>query len=74
MWRFLSELILKNRIIIILLIAGITTFMIQQGKNVRLSYTMAKLLPNDHKVSLDYQGFLDKYGAQNVMVIAVEDS
>ena len=74
MWRFLSELILKNRIIIILLIAGITTFMIQQGKNVRLSYTMAKLLPNDHKVSLDYQGFLDKYGAQNIMVIAVEDS
>ena len=74
MWRFLSELILKNRIIIILLIAGVTTFMIQQGKNVHLSYTMAKLLPNDHKVSLDYQGFLDKYGAQNVMVIAVEDS
>ena len=74
MWRFISELILKNRIIIILLIAGITTFMIQQGKNVRLSYTMAKLLPNDHKVSLDYQGFLDKYGAQNVLVIAVEDS
>ena len=74
MWRFLSELILKNRIIIILLIAGVTTFMIQQGKNVRLSYTMAKLLPNDHKVSLDYQGFLDKYGAQNIMVIAVEDS
>ena len=74
MWRFLSELILKNRIIIILLITGVTTFMIQQGKNVRLSYTMAKLLPNDHKVSLDYQGFLDKYGAQNVMVISVEDS
>jgi len=74
MWRFLSELILKNRIIIILLITGVTTFMIQQGKNVRLSYTMAKLLPNDHKVSLDYQGFLDKYGAQNIMVIAVEDS
>ena len=73
MWRFLSELILKNRIIIILLITGVTTFMIQQGKNVRLSYTMAKLLPN-HPISLDYQGFLEKYGAQNVMVISVEDS
>ena len=74
MWRFLSELILKNRIIIILLIAGITAFMVHKGKDVRLSYTMAKLLPNDHQVSLDYQGFLDKYGAQNVLVIAIEDS
>jgi len=74
MWRFLSSLILKNRIIIILIIAGATTFMIQKGKEARLSYSMAKLLPNDHKVSLDYQNFLEKYGTQNVLVIAIEDS
>ena len=74
MWRFLSRLILKNRIIIILIIAGATTFMVQKGKEARLSYSMAKLLPDDHKVSLDYQNFLEKYGAQNVLVIAIEDS
>jgi len=74
MWRFLSRLILKNRIIIILIIAGATTFMVQKGKEARLSYSMAKLLPDDHKVSLDYQNFLEKYGVQNVLVIAIEDS
>jgi len=74
MWIFLSRLILKNRIIIILLIAGITIFMVKKARDVRLSYSMAKLLPNDHPISLDYQVFLEKYGAQNVLVIAIEDS
>ena len=74
MWIFLSRLILKNRIIIILLIAGITVFMVKKGRDVRLSYSMAKLLPSDHPISLDYQVFLEKYGAQNVLVIAIEDS
>jgi len=74
MWIFLSRLILKNRIIIILLIAGITVFMVKKGRDVGLSYSMAKLLPNDHPISLDYQVFLEKYGAQNVLVIAIEDS
>ena len=74
MWIFLSRLILKNRIIIILLIAGITVFMVKKGRDVSLSYSMAKLLPSDHPISLDYQVFLEKYGAQNVLVIAIEDS
>ena len=74
MWIFLSRLILKNRIIIILLIAGLTVFMVKKGRDVRLSYSMAKLLPSDHPISLDYQVFLEKYGAQNVLVIAIEDS
>ena len=74
MWIFLSRLILKNRIIIILLIAGITVFMVKKGRDVRLSYSIAKLLPSDHPISLDYQVFLEKYGAQNVLVIAIEDS
>ena len=74
MWIFLSRLILKNRIIIILLIAGVTVFMVKKGRDVRLSYSIAKLLPSDHQVSLDYNVFLEKYGAQNVLVIAIEDS
>ena len=74
MWIFISRLILKNRIIIILLIVGITVFMVKKGRDVRLSYSMAKLLPSDHPINLDYQDFLEKYGAQNVLVIAIKDS
>ncbi|MBT3612234.1 MAG: MMPL family transporter [Flavobacteriales bacterium] len=35
---------------------------------------MPKLLPIDHPVRIDYQDFLEKYGEQNVLVIAIEDS
>ena len=48
--------------------------MVKKGRDVRLSYSIAKLLPSDHPVSLDYNVFLEKYGAQNVLVIAIEDS
>ena len=74
MWKFLSNLILKNRIVIIILIAMLTVFMIKKGKEAKLSYSMAKLLPESHQVNIDYNNFLEKYGVQNLLVIAVEDS
>ena len=74
MWNFLSNFILKNRIVIIIMITALTVFMAQKGREAKLSYSMAKLLPNDHQVSVDYNDFLNKYGSQNVLVIAVEDS
>ena len=74
MWKFISNLILKNRIVIIILIAMLTVFMIQKGKEAKLSYSMAKLLPESHQFSIDYNNFLEKYGVQNLLVIAVEDS
>ena len=74
MWKYLSNVILRNRILIILMLVGLTAFMINKGKEAKLSYSMAKLLPENHPVSVDYNSFLDKYGAQNIFVIAVEDS
>ena len=74
MWKFLSNLILKNRLVIIILIAMLTVFMIKKGKEAKLSYSIAKLLPDSHQVSIDYNNFILKYGVQNLLVIAVEDS
>ena len=74
MWKSLSNIILKNRIVIIIMITALTVFMAQKGREAKLSYSMAKLLPNDHQVSVDYNYFLNKYGPQNVLVVAVEDS
>ena len=56
------------------MITVLTVFMAQKGREAKLSYSMAKLLPNDHQVSVDYNDFLNKYGSQNILVIAVEDS
>ena len=61
MWKFLSNLILKNRIVIIILIAMLTVFMIKKGKEAKLSYSMAKLLPESHQVNIEYNNFMFAY-------------
>ena len=74
MWNFFSKIILRNRLLIIILIIGSTAFMAYKGKQAKLSYTLAKLLPENHEVNINYNKFLEKYGHQDVLVIAVEDN
>ncbi|MAJ89668.1 MAG: transporter [Flavobacteriales bacterium] len=74
MWKFFSKIILRNRLLIIILIIGSTAFMAYKGKQAKLSYTLAKLLPDNHQVNINYNSFLEKYGHQDILVIAVEDN
>ena len=74
-WSTVANLILKNRIIILLLILGLTFFWSNQWKNIQFTYTEAKLLPDDHPESLIYDDFKNKFGEEgNLIVIAVKDS
>tara|TARA_B100000927_G_C16470566_1_gene471377 strand:- start:1321 stop:3702 length:2382 start_codon:yes stop_codon:yes gene_type:complete len=73
MWQYISKFILRNRVLLIFLIFGLTSLMAYKGKDAKLAYTMAKLLPSDHHVSTEYQDFLEMYGEQNLFVIAIKD-
>ncbi len=73
MWNFLSRFIIRYRALIIVIILGVTAFMFHSASGVRLTYSMAKILPEDHPIYLDYLGFQQKYGQQNVITIAIED-
>ena len=74
-WSNVANLILKNRIIILFLILGLTFFWSNQWKNIQFTYTEAKLLPDDHPESLIYDDFKNKFGEEgNLIVIAVKDS
>ena len=74
-WSNVANLILKNRIIILLSILGLTFFWSNQWKNIQFTYTEAKLLPDDHPESLIYDDFKNKFGEEgNLIVIAVKDS
>lgn len=74
-WNSIARLILRNRLIIILIIVGITAFLASQWKYMRFSYTEANLLPDDHEINLEYQDFLDKFGEEgNLIVLGVKDS
>ncbi len=74
-WSALARFILRNRILLLVVIAGITIALASQWKNMRFSTTEANLLPDDHEINLEYKEFLKHFGEEgNVIVIGVKDS
>ncbi len=73
-WEKLSNLILKNRIAILISIFAITIFLALQWRYLSLSYQEANLLPNDHSANIEYNQFLGKFGEEgNLIVIGFQD-
>lgn len=74
-WEKTAGIILRNRILILLLIAAFTVFLGLQWQNMRFSTSQANLLPDDHPINLEYQSFLRQFGEEgNAVVFAVRDS
>ena len=74
-WAATARIILRNRILILLLVAAFTVFLGMQWKNMRFSSSQANLLPDDHPVNLEYQTFLKQFGEEgNAVVFAIKDS
>jgi len=74
-WNSIARVILRNRLVIIAIIIGITIFLASQWQNMRFSYTEANLLPDDHEINITYNNFLDKFGEEgNIIVLAINDS
>ena len=74
-WAKVAGIILRNRILILFLIAAFTFFMALQWDNMRFSNSQANLLPDDHPVNVEYQNFLRQFGEEgNAVVFAVKDS
>jgi predicted RND superfamily exporter protein len=74
-WARVARIILRNRILILLLIAAFTFFLAMQWENMRFSNSQANLLPDDHPINLEYQSFLNQFGEEgNTVVFAINDS
>jgi len=74
MWNLLSRFVIRYRILIIVVIVGITAFMLYSAAGVQLSYSLPKMLPDNDPSYVDYSNFQKKYGEQNIVVIAIEDA
>lgn len=74
-WKKVARIILRNRIPILFLVAGLTFFLAMQWDNMRFSNSQANLLPDDHPINIEYQNFLRQFGEEgNAVVFAVNDS
>ncbi|PIB27427.1 transporter [Maribacter sp. 4U21] len=74
-WAKTARIILRNRVVILLLVAAFTVFLGMQWQHMRFSSSQANLLPDDHPVNREYQSFLSQFGEEgNAVVLAVRDS
>ena len=74
-WDSVSNLILRNRLLIITLLILATSFFVNNWQYIKFSNTEANLLPDTHEVNLKYLDFTDKFGEEgNLIVIGVKDS
>ncbi len=73
-WEIVASIILRNRLFILLLIAGITVFLGFQWQHMRFSHSEANLLPDDHEINLQYNDFLDKFGEEgNLIILGIQN-
>ncbi|MGB1283443.1 MAG: efflux RND transporter permease subunit [Polaribacter sp.] len=74
-WTKVAGIILRNRYLVLVLIAGITAFLAMQTKDMRFSYSEANLLPENHEANIEYNKFLEVFGEEgNIIILAVKDS
>lgn len=70
MWNWLASFILKNRIVLLIVIACITVFMGYQAKQDKIAYNYIQLLPDDDSTWIDYQKFQEQFGPDGTVMIA----
>ncbi|RZJ69376.1 MMPL family transporter [Flavobacterium sp.] len=74
-WELIARIVLRNKILMLILVAVITALLIGQWKHIRFSYTEANLLPADDPTNIEYNAFLDRFGEEgNLIVIGLKDS
>nr|WP_299345987.1 MMPL family transporter [Allomuricauda sp.] len=74
-WPTVARIILRNRILILFLVAAATVFLALQWKNIQLSNTEVNILPDDHPASVQYNTFTSIFGEEgNAIVFAIRDS
>lgn len=70
MFTHLSRFILKNRTLLLVVLAVLTAFMAYMGRGVKLSYENASLLPVKDSTRIEYQEFKKRFGEDgNVIVV-----
>ncbi len=74
-WDVIARLILRNKIVILITIVIVTIALSTQWKNMRMTYTEANLLPDDHDINIIYNDFLKTFGEEgNLIVLGIKDS
>ncbi len=75
MWLKVSGIILRNKILLLCILAAITLFWGYHARNVEMSYEIFSMLPKKDAAYKDYQNFTEVFGEEgNLIIIGIQDS
>lgn len=75
MWTKLSHNIIKNRLLLVLVLAGVTAFMGYHARKVEMSYNLSSTVPSDDPDMVAFMDFKELFGEDgNLMAIGLKDS
>ena len=73
MWQSLGRFILKYRLLLLLILAALTGFMVWHASKVQLSYDFSRAIPINNPKYKAYQEFHKKFGEDgNLLVIGIQ--
>ena len=73
MWESIARFVLKNKLILLAVLAAVTVFMGWHASRVQLSYDFTGAIPTDNARYMSYQHFRKQFGEDgNMMVIGVQ--
>ncbi|NPD83738.1 MMPL family transporter [Lentimicrobium sp. L6] len=68
MWKYIVRGILRYRFYNLLVIGLITAFMVFMATQNKMSYKLAQMLPSDHPIMQDYDGFKERFGQDGAVM------
>ncbi len=75
MWQFIVRVILRYRLVILITIGILTIFMGYLGSKIKMSYELARMLPESDSISIEYDNFKKQFGLDgSVIFVAIQDS
>ncbi len=75
MWSSLAHAILRFRVTLMVILAGITVFMGYQASNIRWSYNLANIVPPGDPDVVYFKQFRETFGEDgNIMAMGLQDS
>jgi len=75
MWLKVSGIILRNRFLLLAVLAAITAFFAYHARKVEMSYEYDSLLPRKDQAFKDYQHFVEVFGEEgNLIIVGIQDT
>lgn len=74
MWQKIAKIILRQRLLILILLGGVTASMAFFATKVELQYEFGKLLPEDDEANITYKHFRKTFGQDGLIIVIANTS